>query len=258
VVHRKIIIAVTLLVGTGSFVLNVSPIAPIYFSAEAVSALAEKPDDSPLNTPAVQLSSSTLPTETVAVQKHIESTQKKDVAKHKPKTRADAPSEVFTVPFFSQFHDITSAEWKKVGCGVTSLAMMIDFYKPGTVSVDTLLQEGIKADAYLTNDGWTYAGLIGLTQKYGLEGTSHDMASMSMERAFNQLKITLRKGPAMVSVHYTFNPLNPIPHLVVVNGITDEKVYYNDPAEESGGGSISISQFQKSWKKRYIEIHPVS
>jgi len=57
-----------------------------------------------------------------------------------------------------------------------------------------------------------------------------------------------------VSVHYTFKPTNPIPHLVIVTGVEDGKVYYNDPAEKSGNGSISIEQFQSAWKKRYIAI----
>lgn len=173
-------------------------------------------------------------------------------------TRSTASSKVFTVPFYSQFTDISSATWKKVGCGVTSLAMLIDYYKPGTVKVDTLLQEGITAGAYLDNAGWTYAGLISISKKYGLGGTTHDMGGSNMELAFNELTSALKTGPVMASVHYTFDPQNPIPHLVVVNGVKDGMVYYNDPAEKAGAGSISISKFQKSWKKRYIEIRPLT
>lgn len=172
-------------------------------------------------------------------------------------TSSDTLSKVFTVPFFSQFTDITSPKWKKVGCGIASLAMLIDFYKPGDVSVDTLLSEGIEAHAY-TDAGWTHAGLIGLSKIYGLSGTSHDMAAKTMTAAFDELQGVLKEGPVMVSVHYTFDPNNPIPHLVVVNGVSDGMVYYNDPAEKAGGGSITISKFQSSWKKRYIQIHPVT
>jgi uncharacterized protein YvpB len=83
-----------------------------------------------------------------------------------------ATSSIPDVPFYSQFKDILSAQWQKVGCGVTSLAMIIDYYDPNTVSVNTLLKQGIAAGAYDTNAGWTYAGLIGLSQKYGLDGNS--------------------------------------------------------------------------------------
>lgn len=173
-------------------------------------------------------------------------------------TRKAASSKVFTVPFYSQFTDITSPTWKKSGCGVTSLAMLIDFYKPGIVNVNTLLKEGINAGAYLESAGWTYAGLIGISKKYGLGGNAYDMKDTNMETAFGELKSALKNGPVMASVHYTFDPQNPIPHLVVVNGVKDGMVYYNDPAEKGGGGFITISKFQKSWKKRYIEFRPLT
>jgi predicted double-glycine peptidase len=169
-------------------------------------------------------------------------------------TYTEYTSEVFSVPFFSQFSDITSASWKKIGCGIASLAMLIEFYEPGATTVDNLLEEGIANDAYVSSAGWSHAGLIGLSRKYGLDGKSRDMAELSMEKAFSELKEVLEEGPVMVSVHYTFDPQNTIPHLVVINGVSDGKVFYNDPAEKAGGGSISIAKFQSSWKKRYIEI----
>lgn len=174
------------------------------------------------------------------------------------KTHTVQEEEPFDVPFYSQFADITSPRWQKVGCGIASLAMLIEFYKPGSVKVDTLLDEGISAHAYLDSAGWTYAGLIGISNKYGLGGTSHDIAKLTMKDAFSELKTAVSEGPVMVSVHYTFDPKNPIPHLVILNGIEGDRVYYNDPAEKSGNGSISISTFQNSWKKRYIEIRPLS
>lgn len=166
-------------------------------------------------------------------------------------------SKVYTVPFFSQFTDITPVNWKKVGCGIASLSMLVDFYVPGAASVDELLQQGIAAGAYLTNAGWTHAGLINLSRQFGLGGESRSLASLSMTDAFNELTKVVNEGPVMVSVHYTFEPTNPIPHLVVVSGVRDGKVFYNDPAEVSGGGSLPIEKFKSAWKKRYISIRPV-
>jgi uncharacterized protein YvpB len=165
---------------------------------------------------------------------------------------------VRTVPFYSQFTDISAPEWRKVGCGIASLAMLIEYYEPNSVTVDGLLQEGIEADAFLSDAGWTHAGLIGLSRKYGLNGESHSLAGESMDEAFAVLTEELEEGPVMASVHYTFDPKNPIPHLVVINGVRDGKVYYNDPSESGGGGTVSIAKFQSSWKKRYIDIRPVS
>jgi predicted double-glycine peptidase len=163
-----------------------------------------------------------------------------------------------TLPFFSQFKDISSPKWQKVGCGIASLAMLIAYYEPGVVEVDTLLSEGISAHAYLDSAGWTHAGLIGIAKKYGLGGASHDLAGLTMNDAFDELKTVVAEGPVMVSVHYTLDPQNPIPHLVVLQSITDDLVYYSDPAEKIGNSTISITRFESAWKKRYIEIRPLS
>jgi ABC-type bacteriocin/lantibiotic exporter with double-glycine peptidase domain len=58
-------------------------------------------------------------------------------------------------------------------------------------------------------------------------------------------------------VHYTFEPTNPIPHLVVITGVQDGMVHYNDPAEEFGGGTLSVEKFKAAWKQKYIVIRPV-
>jgi hypothetical protein len=165
-------------------------------------------------------------------------------------------SRVRSVPFYSQFNDISDPNWKKVGCGIASVAMLIDYYAPA-VSVDALLNRGIATGAYLSQAGWTHAGLINLTKQYGLDGVSHDMAGWTMDEAFSRLEQVVAEGPVMVSVYYTFVPGHPIPHLVVINDIKDDTIYYNDPAEPSGGGSILITDFKPAWKKRYIEIRPV-
>jgi predicted double-glycine peptidase len=161
------------------------------------------------------------------------------------------------VPFYSQFTDISYDSWQKVGCGIASLAMLIDYYK-SSVSVDSLLLAGIEKDAYIDEAGWSHQGLIELAQPYGLKGATHGLSHLSMDEAFSELQTALSEGPVMVSVHYTFEPTNPIPHLVVITGINSNRVYYNDPAESTGGNSLSVSKFQKAWKKRYIEIRPTT
>jgi predicted double-glycine peptidase len=160
-----------------------------------------------------------------------------------------------SVPFYSQFTDISRPEWRKVGCGIASLAMVIDYYTD-SVSVDTLLQTGIARNAYLDNAGWIHAGLIDLASDHGLTGQSVSLAGLSKGSAFTELKEVLAEGPVMASVHYTFEPTNPIPHLVVINEVKDGLVYYNDPAEPTGGGSLTIDKFLAGWKQRYIEIRP--
>lgn len=159
------------------------------------------------------------------------------------------------VPFYSQFTDIQSAKWRKQACGVTSLAMMIEYYKPGSVSVNKLLEQGIASGAY-SKAGWTHRGLIRLGEKYGLEGDAYDLSKSTTKNAFEKFTDELEDGPVITSVHYKFNPKSTIPHLVVINGIKNGVVYYNDPAAKSGEKQISVADFQKAWKKKFIVVRP--
>lgn len=156
------------------------------------------------------------------------------------------------VPFYSQFRDISAPEWKKIGCGIADAAMIINYYNPGIVSVDALLKDGISSGAYISGAGWSHKGLASLFNKHGLKGQTYDLSGWDMESAFIKFSEKLKTGPAIASVYYTFDPQSPIPHLVVITGVKDDKVYYNDPADDSGGKTISISDFKKAWKKRFI------
>lgn len=205
-------------------------------------------------TPVVVYTATTSPTSIVSVPQ-VEITE--SVTLDAPEVYIDEVDDfIHNVPFYSQFTDITPVEWRKVGCGIASTAMLIDFYSSEKVDVDALLQQGINSNAYLDDAGWTHSGLINLSKSFGLDGASHSLTHLAMNSAFTELKQVVEEGPVMVSVHYTFQPTNPIPHLAVVTGIDDERVYYNDPAESAGQNSISIEQFQSAWKKRYIDIRP--
>ena len=166
------------------------------------------------------------------------------------------PPSIPSVPFYSQFKDIASPPWQKVGCGVTSLAMVIDYYAPDAVTVNALLKQGIASGAYLTDAGWSYKGLISLSKNYGLGGSSYDLGKSSSSAALAQLETYVKDGPVIASVHYKFDPKSTIPHLVVIDGIASSTVYYNDPAAKTGEKTISTADFLKGWKKRFIVIRP--
>ncbi len=161
------------------------------------------------------------------------------------------------VPFYSQFKDITLSSWKKVGCGIASIAMIIDYYRPEAVSVDTLLGEALALRAYDKNAGWIHKGLIHTAKAYGLSGKSYDVTGIKKTNAFQSLTTALKEGPVIVSIHYRFDPANPIPHLVVIEGITDGVLTYNDPAAPKGHGQISTAKFLKAWKQKFIVLRPV-
>ena len=168
------------------------------------------------------------------------------------------PASIAVVPFYSQFKDIDSASWQKVSCGIASLAMVIDFYKPEATIPNTLLKQGIAAGAYDTNAGWKHSGLVALAKTYGLNGTSYDLTSSDSKSAFTTLKSYLKKGPVIVSVHYKFDPSSTIPHMVVIEGISNDILYYNDPASKAGQQQISVEKFLPAWKQEFIVIAPTT
>lgn len=182
------------------------------------------------------------------------------VAATAPITPPTQPARISTtlthVPFYSQFRDITSTKWQKVGCGVASLAMVIDYYKPA-VPVNTLLKEAVALGAY-SDAGWTYAGLISTSKKYGMKGTAYDLKGTASQKAYTQFTTALASGPVIASVHYKFDPKSTIPHLVVIESIKNGIVYYNDPADTSGQKQISVEKFRAAWKQRYIVIRPTT
>lgn len=160
------------------------------------------------------------------------------------------------VPFYSQFADISSTSWQKIGCGITSLAMVIDYYVPDAVSVNGLLKQGIAAHAYQASAGWSHAALIKLSNQYGLSGKGYYLGSESKSAALTALTQAVAEGPVIASIHYKFEPTNPIPHMVVITQIENGMVHYNDPAAKGGDKKIAIAAFQKAWKQKYIVIRP--
>lgn len=167
-----------------------------------------------------------------------------------------ATSTVPVVPFFSQFTDISSPKWQKVGCGITDLTMIVDYYHPDAATVNQLLAKGVAAGAYDYDAGWIYQGLINLSKNYGLDGTYHNLTNYDSKTALAKFKGYLADGPVILSVHYKFDPKSTIPHLVVVNAIDGDTVYVNDPATTKGTEKISLSKFLTGWTRKVIVIRP--
>jgi len=160
------------------------------------------------------------------------------------------------VPFYSQFENISLPFWRGKSCGVTDLAMLINYYEPGTTTPDTVLALALADKAYIDNIGWTYAGLIDVAKEYGLEGAAYDLGNLSTQEAFAKFKIALQSGPVIASIHYKFDPKSIIPHLVVITSVQGDTMYYNDPAADKGEKEILVENFLKGWKKRYVVIRP--
>lgn len=164
------------------------------------------------------------------------------------------PPMPYSVPLFSQISDISSVAWKQKGCGVADVAMIVEFYKPKTTSVQEVLEEGLKSGAYVKNVGWSHSGLASLAVKYGLVGKTVDLSKSTSLTALDQFKDIVEEGPVIASIHRGFNPKSPYGHLIVVTGFDDKLVYYNDPGKREGIRTVAIADFTKGWKKRLIVI----
>lgn len=135
---------------------------------------------------------------------------------------------------------------------------MIDFYKPDTVSVNALLQQGISAGAYDQSVGWNFGGLIQLAEQYGFAGSFVDLSKLKAKSAIARFEASLKNGPLILSVHNKFNPKDALPHLIVIDGIKNNIVYYNDPAAKVGKKQILLTKLVKGWEKKMIVLRPAS
>ncbi|MFZ2205277.1 MAG: C39 family peptidase [Minisyncoccia bacterium] len=166
------------------------------------------------------------------------------------------PTMPYNVPLYSQISDISSVAWKQKGCGVADLAMIIEYYKPNTTSVQKVLEEGIAGGAYQKNVGWKHDGLAALAVKHGLVGRTFDFSKLDKKSAFIEFQDIIKEGPAVASIHRGFNPKSPYGHLVVVTGFDEDFIYYNDPGKHDGIRKVSVTDFMKGWKKRLIVVRP--
>lgn len=160
------------------------------------------------------------------------------------------------VPYYSQFQDIPRIEWQSEGCGVASLAMELEYYRPKGVSVTKVLLQALEFGAYTPDVGWKHKELSALAELYGLSGKNYDFTGADNATAFSRFKDFLASGPIIVSIHNKFNPKATLGHLVVVVGMTEDGVIsYHDPAYgNKTERKISQSDFLRGWKKRFITV----
>ena len=158
------------------------------------------------------------------------------------------------VPFYSQFRDISIAKWKKLGCGVAGLAMLIEYQIGRPVSVMQLLFEGIAAGAFQNGVGWKHQALASLAENYGLNGRAYDLSTKNNRAALQELLGVLRDGPVLISIHHKFDPARTLGHLVAVTGFENDVFFYHDPEGPDQARVISTADFLKGWKKRFIAV----
>lgn len=168
---------------------------------------------------------------------------------------------VFTVPCYSQFLDIKNKSWRSTACGVVALKMVLDYFlrknKRRAPAADRLMAAGITSGAYGGADmGWRHRGLAQMAAPLGLAGKNFDWWPKSPAEAYRLLVARLKTGPVIASIYKNFKP-GSSGHLVVITGINNDIIFYNDPIAKNRQTikrKISVEKFLAGWKRRIIVV----
>src|SRR3989344_4076261 len=82
------------------------------------------------------------------------------------------------VPYYSQWSDVYSKEWKKKACGVASVKMVLEYVTQNkeAPSNDALIQEGVFIGGY-SKDGWIHDALVALLRNHGVRAYRQEFRS---------------------------------------------------------------------------------
>ena len=175
----------------------------------------------------------------------------------------------FDVPFLSQYEGIRDSDWQWRGCGIVSLAMVLHYWHAvdpanRNAGVTELLERGRELGAYREGIGWSHAGIAELARQYGYRAYNRDLAPngrtpMSVSEALEELRRDVSHGPVLASVFEGLDPERGGGHIVVVTGMDDDLISFNDPeqnVEREGRRILAIRSFGRAFKRRTICIIP--
>lgn len=176
-----------------------------------------------------------------------------------------------SVPYHSQFDEITLPEWKEKGCAITCLKMCLDFAHPNEIpSIDDLIKEGELIGGYLENVGWKHEAIVRLAHNYGVPAYPEEFRSIKVDinsksfsenilekdlidKGIQRIRDSIdRKVPVIVSMATKSGS-----HQVIVVGYEDNLgsttgFFINDPdnrSSEKNGVFVPISEFLNNWRK---------
>ncbi len=135
------------------------------------------------------------------------------------------------IPYFRQEKNTT--------CGVACLRMAMAFFGEDVEEFD--LEEACET-SWLGN---TCGELVQCIKKYGFE--AEEVENITID----YIKTNLRKNHpiiAQLDPAILYGGLEGFGHFVVITGIQDDKVYYNDP-DMDAEMTQSITDFLKAWNK---------
>jgi ABC-type bacteriocin/lantibiotic exporter with double-glycine peptidase domain len=191
------------------------------------------------------------------------------------------------VPYRSQREPEILENYGTRGCGVSSLAMVLDYYGH-KLSGHELKKLADETDAYQGVKGWTHDGLIKIGRKLGLSGyrinydfkTDEDLEKSKqvlaaegedekdLERFSNSFdfarkhtayedieRLISQNIPVIASMSAEYTGLS-YSHMVVITAIDSEKVSINDPWDNGGDYELPRDEFEKYWTHRVVVLYP--
>jgi hypothetical protein len=155
------------------------------------------------------------------------------------------------VPFHSQHGEAVPEEWRWRACGIACLKTVIDMYSSVPVAISTLIDEGVREEAYLEGVGWKHDGLVELAKLHGVRA-SRDEFKGSIQKGIAVIKEHLKNGGFVMASVATEHENQKTFHLVLLIAVDKNGFYYNDSAKKSAedgqGIYISFKDFQKYWR----------
>lgn len=172
-----------------------------------------------------------------------------------------------SVPYYSQYRDVTNPEWQSRGCAIACLKMALDFEAPNfntTIpTLDELIQDGIDIKAF-SKEGWLHKGIVFLSHNHGIPAYQEEFRSMDGRLAkglvavgYQKLLKRLEEGKtAIVSIEKGFEEGGSF-HQVLLVGHEGENFLYHEPEAKDNTGSfrqIGDDDFLAHWRHLAIFV----
>jgi hypothetical protein len=193
------------------------------------------------------------------------------------------------VPYYSQFRDVKSEDWKEKSCTMACLKMAGEYLSPNTLpSIDQMMDEamihgasmkshGLVVESY-TEHGFAHDVIVSMAHNCGISAYKEEFKSYSLDEnkkpiSGSNQNIMLDNGLKKISAMLETGSL---PIVSVMPGLSEGKsfhtillvgfeendgvlkgFYYHDPDakdEEKKGIFISLEEFIKFWRKMAIFI----
>ena len=172
-----------------------------------------------------------------------------------------------SVPYYSQYLDVTDPMWQTRACGVACLKMLLEAKGEHPPSLDEMIAQGCSIGAH-GEWGWKHDGLIALARQYGAKLSRNEWRkseSKSPEELNEEgikflLSELIAKRPVLVSAIKKFEEDDKF-HMVVLTGFEERDgavigFYYHDSdTTKRGEGEnlfVPIDIFRTKWRRMAI------